>query len=168
MSLFCMNHVWYMHRKMNKYNYRNREKTDREMWRHFSSLPLECLQTAMTWQAVGWMQGDTFSAWEPQGTFGTKVTLKQRGSVSQHFQNGSGWQSIDITHDKNKTFLTFLVLGFGSLHACMVLLWRTMKFVLPVGTRDRLLHLPLLLTSLWRSSKGKKCSLKAYFFSFNN
>lgn len=38
---------------------------------------------------------------------GPKCHQKHGGSVSQHFQNGSGWQSIDITHDENRTSLTF-------------------------------------------------------------
>ena len=62
----------------------------REKVRDVPTLSPKCLQIELSWQAVGWIQRNTFSAWEPEGSFGTKVSLKQKGSVSQHFQNGSG------------------------------------------------------------------------------
>lgn len=72
-----------------KKNTKSRE-SQREYKEMSPTLPPKCLQTELSWQAVGWIQRNTFSAREPEGSSGTKVSVKQRGSVSQHFQNGSG------------------------------------------------------------------------------
>lgn len=92
--------------------------------------------------------GDSFSAWWPQGSFGTNVTPKLRGSVSQHFQNGSGWQTIDITHDKNKSSVTFRCYALCVyVHARVVLLTHSTNSVwwVRAGVRNDC-YLPCLLT----------------------
>lgn len=94
--------------------YKNLRKTEGQM---SSTLPSKCLQIELSWEAVGWIQRESFLAWEPEGSLGTKVSLKQRSSVSQHFQNGSGWHSIDITPDEKNPLSDLLVLR--CVWACM-------------------------------------------------
>lgn len=90
--------------------------------------PLSSSRQIRPGKPVGWKHRILF---QPRGSFGTKVSLKHRVSVLQHFQNGSGWKCIDITHNKNKTSD---LLVFVCLYGCLAFFWhRTHQALLLVN-----------------------------------